>query len=253
MLVRLSVYQVLRGVSVMNLEFQEDKINSDFLPAGAFRYSNKSRRRAYREVLSGLRYHSGKKLSFVTIGFKRGSDIDVRTVLKKLTTWIKRDKAVKIEFYRVTVWDNASSDGLWRVHTHMIWDAPYIKQTAILEKVQTYIGESGSVYIKLLDDNDKKAARYLMQYLGNQDGFVRFSKSRGWLPDGYNDEWKALKQDFFEYVPRGVRQPMDDPERVFRLTSQSSDEWIKEGLIGVMNTWIDEKREIRIKCEGVFV
>jgi hypothetical protein len=160
-------------------------------------YSNKPRRRAYRHILAGLRYHRREKLSFVTIGFKPGSLVDVRTVLHKLSTWIKRDKDFKIEFYRVTAWDNNSDDKLWRVHTHVIWNAPYIKQTRLLKKVQRYVGKRGSVHIKLIGGDDKKAARYLMQYLGNQDGYVRFSKSRRWLPKGYESVWKENKHEFY--------------------------------------------------------
>jgi hypothetical protein len=214
-------------------------------------YSNKPRRRAYRHILAGLRYHRGEKLSFITIGFKRGSIVDVRTVLHQLSTWVKRDKDFKIEFYRVTVWDNDSDDKLWRVHTHIIWNAPFIKQKRILEKVQKYVGESGSVHITLLDGNDKKAARYLMQYLGNQDGFVRFSKSRGWLPKGYERVWKEIKRDFFEPVPLGVRKPLQDSDALFRLMTQSSDDWKREALIENMNAWLDEQRDNPRHCETI--
>ena len=206
-------------------------------------YSNKPRRRAYRHILAGLRYHRGENLSFITIGFKRGSIVDVRTVLHQLSTWIKRDKDFKIEFYRVTVWDNNSDERTWRVHTHIIWNAPYIKQKKILEKVQKYVGESGSVHINLLDGNDKKTARYLMQYLGNQDGFVRFSKSRRWLPRGYESVWKEIKHDFFEPVPLGIRKPLQDADALFRLMTQSSDDWKREALIENMNVWLDEQRD----------
>ena len=206
-------------------------------------YSNKPRKRAYRHILAGLRYHRGENLSFITIGFKRGSIVDVRTVLHQLSTWIKRDKDFKIEFYRVTVWDNNSDDKTWRVHTHIIWNAPYIKQKKILEKVQKYVGESGSVHINLLDGNDKKTARYLMQYLGNQDGFVRFSKSRRWLPRGYESVWKEIKHDFFEPVPLGIRKPLQDVDALFRLMTQSSDDWKREALIENMNVWLDEQRD----------
>jgi hypothetical protein len=206
-------------------------------------YSNKPRRRAYRHILAGLRYHRGENLSFITIGFKRGSTIDVRTVLHQLLTWIKRDKDFKIEFYRVTVWDNNSDDKMWRVHTHIIWNAPFIKQNKILKKVQIYVGESGSVHINLLNENDKKTARYLMQYLGNQDGFVRFSKSRGWLPRGYESVWKEMKYEFYEPVPFGVRKPLQDGDALFRLMTQGSDDWKREALVENMNAWLDAKRD----------
>jgi len=207
-------------------------------------YSDKPRRRAYRHILAGLRYHKGEKLSFVTIGFKRGSVIDVRTLLKQLTTWIKRYTDVRIDYYRVTVWENNSPSNQWRVHIHMIWNAPYLKQSLILEKVQTYIGESGSVHIKLLKGDDKNTARYLMQYLGNQDGFVRYSQSRNWLPDGYSNEWDALKSEFFKQISTGYRTSRKVcSDLVDSLITRNSPEWRQAGLIENMNTWIDERRE----------
>ena len=212
-------------------------------------YNDKPRRKAFRHILAGLRYHKGEKLSFVTIGFKRGSNIDVRLVLMKLTTWIKRFTDMRIDYYRVTVWDNNSDDKQWRVHIHMIWNAPYLKQSLILDKVQAYIGESGSVHIKLLNDDDRKTARYLMQYLGNQDGFVRYSQSRGWLPKGYSNEWDALRSEFFKHVPTGTRTSKGiTSDVVSALIMQNTDEWRKEGLIENMNRWIDEYRDKPQKC-----
>ena len=86
-------------------------------------YDNHSRMRAYRHVLAGIRYHKGEKLSFLTIGFKRGTIIDVRLFLQKLTTWVKRYTGMRIDYYRVTVYDNKSPDGKWRIHMHIIWNA----------------------------------------------------------------------------------------------------------------------------------
>lgn len=207
-------------------------------------YNDKPRRKAYRHILAGLRYHKGEKLSFVTIGFKRGSIIDVRTFLKKLTTFIKRYSDIRIDYCRMLVWDNNSPDGLWRVHIHMIWNAPYLKQSLLVEKLEEYIGETGHVYIKLLDGEDKKTARYLMQYLGNQDGFVRFSYSRNWLPKGYSKEWDELKSEFFKPVPTGYQTSKNaSSEMVDSLITRNSPEWRKAGLIENMNSWIDEQRD----------
>lgn len=233
----------------MELAVSDNNLFSDISQTRS--YSDKPRRKAYRHILAGLRYHKGEKLSLVTIGFKRGSTIDTRDVLQKLTTWIKRVTSIRIDYYRVTVWENNSPEQQWRVHIHMIWNAPYLKQSAILEKVQTYIGENGHVYIKLLDGDDKRTARYLMQYLGNQDGFVRYSQSRGWLPRQYNAEWELTKREFYSYVPRGIRKPMDDPKHFDTLMIQSSPEWGKAGLIDNINMWLDEQREKRIQHDEV--
>lgn len=205
-------------------------------------YMDKQRRRAYRRILAGLRYHKGEKMSFVTFGFKRGSAIDVRTVLKMLTTWIKRNTGERIDYFRVKVRENLSPDAKYRIHVHMIWNAPYIKQSKILEQIQKYIGEQGSVDIRLLQGSDKKSARYLMQYLGNQYGELRFDMSDNWLPEGYESVWKEIRHDFYEHVSLGIRKPLDCGEKVLKLMSQSSEEWKKEGVIENMNAWLDEQR-----------
>ena len=225
----------------MELEISQEKpFPSDLLHNS---YDNHSRMRAYRHVIAGIRYHKGEKLSFLTIGFKRGTIIDVRLFLQKLTTWVKRYTGMRIDYYRVTVYDNKSPDGKWRIHMHIIWNAPYLKQSLILEKVKEYIGESGSVHIKLLDGNDKKAARYLMQYLGNQDGFVRFDRSRNWLPKGYNEFWNETRRSYYEHVPTGIRKPMDNAEMAFQLMTQYSEDWKKAALYENVDAWIDEQRD----------
>ena len=214
---------------------------------------DRGRSHAYRKILAGLRYHKGEKLSLITFGFRRGSEIDDRTVLKQLMTWIKRERDFKVEFFRVRVRENNSDDEKWRIHVHMIWNAPYIRQPAIVEKMNLYLGESGSVFIKLLDDNEKKTARYLMQYLGNQDGEVRYTMSRNWLPKGYIDFWNETRHDFYEHVPLGVRMPLDDGEKVGILLSQGSDEWKRAALIENVNAWIDEQRTMTSKQMGLKV
>jgi hypothetical protein len=203
---------------------------------------DRGRSHAYRKILAGLRYHRGEKLSLITFGFRRGSDVDDRIVLQKLMTWIKRERDFRVEFFRVRVRENNSDDEKWRIHVHMIWNAPYIQQSAILEKMNLYLGDSGSVFIKLLDDNEKNTARYLMQYLGNQDGEVRYTMSRNWLPKGYSEFWNETRHDFYEHVPLGVRMPLDDGEKAFQLMTQRSDAWRKEALIENVNLWIDEQR-----------
>ena len=228
----------------MELGISQEKL----FPSGFhLSYDNKPRRKLYREVLAGIRYHKDEKLSLLTIGFKRGTIVDVRIFSQKLMTWVERITGMRPAYIRSTVYDNKSPDGKWRIHMHIIWNAPYLKQALILEQVKEYIGESGSVYIKLLDGNDKKAARYLMQYLGNQDGYVRFDKSRTWLPKGYKEFWNETRRSYYEHVPMGIRKPLDDAERAFRLMTQSSEDWKKAAFFDVVDAWIDQRRDITSK------
>jgi hypothetical protein len=203
---------------------------------------DRKRGKAYREILAGLQYHKFEKLSFVTFGFKRGSEIDCRTMLHQIDTWVKREFKFKMDYFRVEVWENKQGESDWRVHIHMIWNAPYIKQALIVERVQKYIGdEKANVFIKLLQGDPKNSARYLMQYLGNQEGKVYYTKSREWLPKGYNEQWEALKHEFYEKV-RGVAYTgCKSDSDVVELMSHNDDTWRFEGLIKMMNDWVERK------------
>jgi hypothetical protein len=206
---------------------------------------DKRRGKAYREILAGMQYHQFEKLSLITFGFKRGSEIDCRTLLKEITTWIKRTYKVRIDYFRVEVWENTRGESEWRVHVHMIWNAPYIKQWKIVEKVQEYIGENAHVDIRLLDYDTKRAARYLMQYLGNQDGEVYYTKSRGWLPNGYALEWKLLKSDFYKKITGVFSKSFTSNDQLTQMISQNDDSWRYEVLIKYMNDWVQKKALVR--------
>lgn len=206
---------------------------------------DKKRGIAYRKMLAGLRFHQDENISHIQFGLQRGSIKDLRTIFKQLTTWIKRDFGIRIEFCRVEVWENTDStkgDDRTRIHCHMLWNAPYIKQALILEKFELYLGENANVHIKLVDDH-KKASRYLLQYLGYKQTTCYFSYSRRWLPKGYNDQFKAVKQDFYEKVSLGFKKPLESHEQYIKKASQSSDEWRKAVLVDMMNDWIDEQRK----------
>jgi len=207
---------------------------------------DKKRSNNYRRLKAGIRYHQNEPLSHIQIGFRRGYEANVRIVLQKLKLWVKRLFGDAIDYFRVEVWENADITAQWRVHVHMIWNAPYIKQRLLVEQIEKYAGDSVNVYIRLVNDH-RKAANYLMQYMvDKQEGELYFNHSRGWLPEGYEGVWKDIRREFYQYVPRGMRKPMDDPDRVERLMIQSSPEWKKAGLIENMNSWIDEQRDKKL-------
>jgi hypothetical protein len=200
---------------------------------------DKRRGKAYREILAGCQYHGDEKLSRIDFGFKRGSVIDCRTVLGQISTWIKREFGFRIDYFRVENWEQKG--GEWRVHVHMIWNAPYIKQQRIREKVEEYIGENANVYIQLMD-GDKRAARYMMQYVGYQEGKCYYTKSRGWLPEGYNDEFQALKKDYWKKIPNLRKKGIKDDDALVNLMSRYDDTWRKEVLVNSMVEWVEKAR-----------
>lgn len=159
---------------------------------------DKNRGRAYRQIMAGLRFHSDEKLSFLTIGFRRGFEPDVPRVIQQLHTRVKRDTGHKTDYFLGTVRENTDStkdDDRWRVHLHMIWNAPYIQQSNLVTWLEAYAGDNVSVRINLVNNEHKRAARYMMQYIGNQAGTVIYTKSTGWLPKGHRRAWDWCKRE----------------------------------------------------------
>lgn len=191
---------------------------------------DKQRGRAYRQILAGLRYHCNEKLSFLTIGYRRGYEPDTRRIQKELSTKILREKGFRYDYFLVTVKENTqgtlkfkklrevscspsnsyqqttansilpttqegqepTKDERWRTHQHMIWNAPYIQQSNLVKWLQQYTHDNVTVHITHLDGDDKRTVRYMMQYLGNQGGLVTYSKSIGWLPAGHRRVWEGI-------------------------------------------------------------
>lgn len=197
---------------------------------------NKSRLHAYRILKSGLRYHQKDSLKFLTVGTKRNTEGDLRYAFKMLTKSINRQKGIRPAYFCSYVREPD------RCHFHVIWNAPYIVWTKLVDQMQEYLGESCSVYINRFDGSDK-AVKYIMQYSLNQEGDVRYSCSRNWLPKGYSEHWKAMKHDFWHHVPRSHLQ---SDSGCFDLITQNSITW-RKALIEDMNRWIDEKKDYQVK------
>jgi hypothetical protein len=219
---------------------------------------DKKRRTAYRFMRAGLRYHQGDEFSHVVFGFPRGEEADVRTLLQKLTTWIKRENDLRIDNFRVTVrenteftdrnltkWNDVPPEKRWRTHVHLLWNAPYIRQPAILNKALRYLeDENSNIHIDIKYVNsDKKAASYLLQYIGYKQSSYTYSCSRNWLPEGYRAEFQAVKHDFYEKIPRSQKNSAAGIEA---LISQNDEAW-KRSVTDIMDAWIDEQREKRVQ------
>lgn len=182
----------------------------------------------------GLRYHEGKFLSFLTVGLQRGSERDLRIAFKQVLRWLTR-AGYRVEYHAVWV---IESD---RVHVHVIWTAPFIPQAALVDQFQAYLGENCHVYIKGVT---QRSVGYSLQYQvnqgkTNQDIKLRFSHSRGWLPEGYNAFWRALIKEF--RVKQSHQQRITEKGQFIQMT-QCSDIWW-EALLQDCDAWIVEQRK----------
>lgn len=201
---------------------------------------DEQRRRAYRYLKVGIRYRKNEYLSFLTIGLQRDSDQDLRLAFRKLHHWMSR-AGVQVEYFAVWVQEPD------RVHVHIIWNAPFIEQRVLLDKMEGYLGEQCSVFIQGVKND--KVVRYVMQYQVNQGkedtAKLRFSHSRGWLPLGYNAFWKALKHDFFK---KSTSYDYNRSEQgQFAMMTQYSQVWW-DALLVEVNNWIDEQSDVK-KCK----
>jgi len=153
---------------------------------------NKRRSAAYRALVSGSRYHAGN-LSGLTLGQRRGSLKDLRRDFEELRRRIKRqEKYNRIEYFGTYVHD--FKDDAWRRHAHIVWTSPITDWHWLKETYEKIAKEQSSIYIDNRIEESRYKLGYCLQYNANQKGeSVRYAQSKGWLPQGYHEAWKAIK------------------------------------------------------------
>lgn len=152
---------------------------------------NKRRSAAYRVLVSGARYHAGK-ISKMDIGQRRGSLKDLKRDFSELCRRIKRMSGVKVEYFGTYVKD--FKDGEWRRHAHFIWTSPITDWHVLKPMYEAIAGEQSSIYVNdEIEDNNWRLT-YCLQYNANQKGeSIRYAKSEGWLPQGYEQAWREIR------------------------------------------------------------
>jgi hypothetical protein len=178
---------------------------------------NKRRSAAYRVLVSGSRYHAGK-VSGLTLGQRRGSLKDLRRDFEELRRRIKRqEKCNRIEYFGTYVRD--FKDEAWRRHAHIVWTSPITDWQWLKETYEKIAKEQSSIYIDNRIEESRYKLGYCLQYNANQKGeSVRYAKSDGWLPQGYHEAWKSIREK----------------------EDSSYATWILD-----MNAWIDLQRAIK--------
>jgi len=208
-----------------------DALDSLLLPVnGSLIASRKQRGRAFFIAMCGALFHQ-KRLVHLILGLRQGSEKDLRFAWKRLKRYIQKKFDVKIE-YRAT-WVREKG----RLHVHILSNMPYVPQAELLAKIQEYLGEQASVYIRKIKETSKdrlRAVRYVMQYMSNQKGLVRFSQSRHWLPVGCERHWREMKSELREQDAGLLNSP----------------EW-REALIGLQDEWILSTREAIDRRDGL--
>jgi len=163
---------------------------------------NKARSAAYRCLVSGARYHAGK-LSSLTLGQRRGSLKDLRRDFEELRRRIRaRTKCEQIEYFGTYVRD--FNEGHLRRHAHIVWTSPITDWQWLKDTYEKIAKEQSSIYIDNRIEESRYKLAYCLQYNARQKGeSIRYAKSKHWLPEGCEEEWKRIrKNDDLTYIEK---------------------------------------------------
>jgi len=203
---------------------------------------DKKRRRAYRMGISGALYHSDGDLSMLTIGLPTGDERNLRKAYAELKRRINRLWQCKIEDY--CTWVTKTDDKGTRCHAHIIWTSPLWDWNVLMEIWGNVNGGADcSIYNRgLASRHIGRAVRYALQYSSAQKGeVVRFSQSKGWRPQGAENQWRAMMSAFHKPIPE--KAVINDAKCLERL-SRGSPEWVA-ALIKDYDAWVLEQRDNR--------
>jgi len=156
------------------------------------RWLTKQQRKAYHRIASGIYYRSSKgwRLRFLTLTLKEGSKNDIHECFRVLKERIRR-KFSDFEYFAVKI----SGD---RPHMHLVYFGSFMLQRWLRSAWLEITGDSFIVDIRStreeIYDAQRLAGYCIGQYVTSQDGDVRFSKSKNWLPKNWLEVWKNLLQ-----------------------------------------------------------
>jgi len=174
--------------------------------------------RYYHCLVSGMKWHAGDDLYFLTLTSSPQSP-DIYPSFHRLTidmsrvtpSWlIDRDYmsySEAIRWYPTDKWDTPLKFDYIKQHTseghgvlHIIfagdhWPVSFFRKRWIV------IHKATQLVIRYIPSNDeiarKKVVSYQMkQYLYNQDAFIRYSCSRHWLFPGYRKVWVGMIETY---------------------------------------------------------
>jgi hypothetical protein len=154
------------------------------------RWLTKQQRKAYHRIASGIYYRSAKgwRLRFLTLTLKEGSQNDIHECFRVLKERIRR-KFKDFEYFAVKILEA-------RPHMHLIYFGSFMLQRWLRDAWQEITGDSFIVDIRSTREEAYDAQRLagycISQYVTCQEGTIRFSKSKNWLPKDWMQTWKGL-------------------------------------------------------------
>jgi len=191
----------------------------------------RKRRRAYHRLRTGLAFHYGKRMRFLTLTLVEGSNNDIHQCFRAFKERIRRltpnkirkmdpeyftdqrmhrffgpeegwDKKVKFEYFAVNVSGS-------RQHMHILYFGSFLPQPILKKMWKEITGDSDIIDIRTTREginNDGRLAGYVLaQYVGKQEGDIRFQMSHGWTWKGMVKDWKRAVRKYTTDV-RGVKR-----------------------------------------------
>ena len=202
-----------------------DDTNDDWESERCIKIKRK-RRRAYHRLLTGLHYHRGKRIRFLTLTLVRDSNNDIHECFRVFKERIRRltpnklmkqdvegfftlqkmkqyfgnsdkwDKRIKFEYFSVNVFGK-------RQHMHILYFGDWLPHAWLKKVWKEITGDSDVVDIRTTQENvnDVKvlASYVLAQYTLLQDGDIRFQMSHGWTWRGMVRDWKLAVKRFTKH------------------------------------------------------
>jgi hypothetical protein len=188
---------------------------------------SRKRRRGYHRLRTGLAFHHGQRLRFLTLTLVRGSGNDIHRCFRAFKERVRRltpnkirklsiegyltedmmkryfgdsknwNKKIKFEYFSVIIKGE-------RPHMHILYFGDWLPYE-LLRKIWLEItGDSEIVDIRTTHygiDNEKKLAGYILaQYALFQEGDIRFQMSQGWAWRGMVRDWKKAVKKYTKQV-----------------------------------------------------
>jgi len=189
--------------------------------------ASRKRRRAYHRLRTGLTFHHGKRLRFLTLTLIEGSKNDIHACFRVFKERIRRltpnkirkqdiegyftparmrqffgkkegwDKSIKFEYFSVIVYGK-------RPHMHILYFGDWLPHAWLKKVWKEITGDSEIVDIRTTKDgvdNEKSLTGYVLsQYALLQEGDIRFQMSQGWTWRGMVRDWKLAVRKFTRVV-----------------------------------------------------
>jgi len=188
---------------------------------------SRKRRRAYHRLRTGLSFHSGQRLRFLTLTLVEGSPNDIHECFRIFKERVRRltpnrirkldteeyftpqrmskffdkekdwDKKLKFAYFSVIIRDA-------RQHMHILYFGNWLPHAWLKKVWKEITGDSDVVDIRTtrnpVDDERRLASYTLGQYVLFQDGEIRFQMSQDWTWRGMVRDWKKTVKKFTRQV-----------------------------------------------------